>query len=201
MKKLLLPLALAVLAADLGASTVDLTPRYLDTKIDGFAARRLYFMEATKKIGISLDMETTVAATSAGVVFKFTMLPDTSFRIGTSPLTPEESMTDPEGLARYRAAANNFVPAGATDAKILEEVTNPLPINSWRSQRFVLSYRAGANVTNMSVTFLNVNPESQLVLVTTASPRSFADAADRSFQIIRSWHEVLPGDELALQGN
>jgi hypothetical protein len=201
MKHLLLPIAIGALAVRLGAATVDLTPRYLDTDVDGYKARQLYFTEDSKKIGISLDTETRVAADGGGVVFSFTKVPEATFRIAASPLTAGDAMDDPAALERYRASALAFVPAGATEVSVIEEAANPLPINQWQSHRFVVSYQAGANASRLSVTFLNVNPTSQLVLVTRAPTRNFADAADRSFQIIRTWHEVLPGDIAGNGGN
>jgi hypothetical protein len=193
-------LALALLTARLVASTVDLTPRYLETEFDGIPLRQLYFLDGSTKIGLTLDQETTLSAGGGGVLFKFPKVPDASFRMLTSPLTPEIPMSGAESLDRYRAAALSFAPAGATDVKVLEETANPLPINRWQSYVFLVSVQAGAHVMKFSVTFVNVNATSQLALVTHASPRSFADAADRSFQIIRSWHELLPS-HLANQGN
>jgi hypothetical protein len=58
----------------------------------------------------------------------------------------------------------------------------------------------GASVTKLAVTFLNASPATQLLLVTRAPGRTFDDAASRSFHIIRTWHEILPG-ELAKTGN
>lgn len=201
MKKLLLPVGLAILAASLDASTVDLTPRYVDTFIDGVNARRLYFLEDSKKIGISLDRETEVASGGGGgVTFKFPKFPDASFRIGPSPLKAAEPMSE-ASLEHYRGVACSLVPGGATEVKVIEEIADPLAINHWQSYRFIVTYQTGAATTKQSVTFLNLNPETQLVLVTSASSRNFAEAAERSFQIIRTWHEMLPGDELPIKGN
>ncbi len=201
MKRVFLPLALAITVADLGASTVDLTPRYVESDVDGYKTRKLHFLDGSKKIGIGVDQETTVSTDGSGVVFKFPKFPDAGFRIATSPLSPEDSMSDASALERYRAAAKTWVPAGATEVQILEEVAGPLPINRWQSHRFVISYQAGAYAMKQSVTFLTMNPTTQLALVTTASTRNFAEAAERSFQIIRTWHEMLPGDELPDRGN
>ena len=201
MKKLLLPLGLAFLACDLGASPVDLTPRYVDTFIDGIKCRRLYFVEDAKKIGVSLDRETEVAPDpSGGVLFRFSKFPDASFRMAYSPLTPAEPMSE-AALDRYRAAAQTFVPVGAIEVKVTAETANPLPINRWSSYRFAVSYQVGAAAQRQTVTFLNLNAESQVVLITGASPKNFPEAAERSFQIIRSWQELLPGDEFQSKGN
>jgi hypothetical protein len=200
MKKLLLPLALTTALVDLHGSNLDLTPRYVETMIDGYRARQLYLLEDSRKIGLSPDTETTVAAEAGGLLFKFTKLPDASFRVGPSPFTPAEALDTPETLERYRAAALALAPAGATEVKVAEEIANPLPINQWQSHRFIVSYQVGASTAKLSVTFLNVNPSSQLLLVTRASSREFANAAERSFHLIRTWHEVLPGDIAATTG-
>lgn len=200
MHKLLLPLALATAVADLGASTVDLTPRYVQTEIDGYPARQLYILADSQKIGLGMDAATTVGPENGGLVFKFSNLPDASFRVATSPHSPDDAWSDPTALERYRASTLALAPAGATEVKVLEEITQPLPINQWQSHRFILSYQTGGYLSKLSATFLNVNPGSQLLLVTRASARTFGEAADRSFQIIRTWHEVLPGD-LARTGN
>ncbi len=195
MKRLFLPLAFVLLACDLNGSTVDLTPRYIDTEIDGIKSRRLYFTEDAKKIGISLDRETEVAAdSSGGVIFRFPKVADASFRMTRSTIGADQPMSE-GSLEQYRTTAISLVPSGATDVVITEETANPLPINRWVSHRFVASYRIGAVVMKQSVTFLNLNPETQIMLLTSAFGKSFTEAADRSFQIIRSWHEVLPEDE------
>lgn len=194
MKKLLLPLALVAGFSSLHAGTLDLTPRYIDTEIDSYRARQLYILEDSTKIGISHDTETTVASEGGQLVFRFPKLSDATYRIGHSPLSPKDAFDDAAALEKYRAAALGLAPAGTTEVKLIEEATNPLPINEWTSHGFVLSYQAGANVTKLSVTFLNVNPTTQLLLVTRAPSGTFAEAADRSYHIIRTWHEVQPGD-------
>jgi hypothetical protein len=194
MKKLLLPFALASTLAGFDATALDLTPRYVNTEIDGYANRQLYIMDESRKIGLGTDRETTVAAESGALVFRFTKLSDASFRIATSPLTPADLLDDPATLERYRASAVGLAPAGATEVKVLEEQANPLPINQWQSHRFLVSYQVGASVTKLGVTFLNTGPSTQLLLVTRSPSRIFDDASSRSFHIIRSWHEIQPGD-------
>jgi hypothetical protein len=188
-------LALAgLLVLELPAMAVDLTPRFIDTFIEGITIRRLYFADGEKKIGLSLDHETTVGQGEGGVVFRFEKLPDATFLIKNSPMTPEQVF---EGvpLERYREAARRLLPRGAKNVKALDEAADTLPINRWTSRKF--SYICDCDETPMvvSVTFLNLNLEDQLILVTTATERHFADAADRSFQIIRTWQPLLPKDE------
>ena len=69
-----------LLAMGIEGLAVDLTPRYIDTFVDGFASRRLYFADGEKKIGLSLDQETKVEGGSGGAVFRFTKVPDATLR-------------------------------------------------------------------------------------------------------------------------
>lgn len=201
MKRLTICILSGLLASELFAAGVDLTPRYIDTFIDGVKCRRLYFAEGSKKIGFSMDRETEVASEGGGGVgFHFPKYPDARFLIDYSRLTPKDAMSE-EGLETYRKAAQEFLPRGATEVKIASQAGNTLPINHWQSYRFLLSFQLGPNAMSQSVTFLNLNEEQQLVLVTTSLARNFAEAAERSFQIIRSWQELLPGDERPVRGS
>jgi len=182
------------------APAVDLTPRYIDTFIDGVANRRLYFADGEKKIGVRVNQETKVEPGAGGVVFRFTKVPGATFLIKPSPMTGDQPF-DGIALERYREAARRLLPPGVKDVKALEEVVDPLPINRWTGRRFVYSCEAVDAILAISVTFLNLNAEDQLVLVTTASERNFAEAAERSFQIIRTWQELLPGDEMPPKAN
>lgn len=184
----------------LPAFAVDLTPRYIDTFIDGHASRRLYFADGEKKIGVSLDGETRVEASAGGVVFRFTKFSDITFLVKPSPMTPDQPF---EGIAleRYREAARRLLPPGSKNVKALEELPDPLPINRWTGRRFLYSCEGVDAIVMMSVTFLNLNADDQLILVTTASERNFEEAAERSFQVIRTWQELLPGDEVPPKAN
>ena len=184
----------------LPVSAVDLTPRYIDTFIDGHASRRLYFADGEKKIGVSLDRETRVEAGAGGVVFRFGKFTDITFLVKPSPMTPDQPF-DGIALERYTEAARRLLPPGAKSVKALEETADPLPINRWTGRRFLYSCEVVDSVLMMSVTFLNLNSDDQLILVTTASERNFAEAAERSFQVIRTWQELLPGDEVPPKAN
>lgn len=189
-----------LLAMGIEVLAVDLTPRYIDTFVDGFTSRRLYFADGDKKIGLSLDQETKVEGGSGGAVFRFTKVPDATFLIKPSPMTSDQPF-DGIALERYREAARRLLPPGAKNVKLVEEVENPLPVNRWVSRRFVLSCDTVENAVVVSVTFLNLNSGDQLILVTTSSARNFAEAADRSFQIIRTWQELTPKDERFIKNN
>jgi hypothetical protein len=94
-----------------------------------------------------------------------------------------------------------MLPPGVTGIKATEETASPITINRWRSFRFVFLYDASGTMEKRSVTFLSLNADDQLVLVTTAHELDFPEAADRSWQIIRSWQPFLPGDEKPPKGN
>jgi hypothetical protein len=188
-------LALAgLLSLELQALAVDLTPRFIDTFIDGITIRRLYFADGDRKIGVSLDQETTIEQGNGGVVFRFEKLPDATFLIKNSPMTPDQ-VFEGVSLERYREAARRLLPPGAKNVKALDETADTLPVNRWTSRRFSYICDSGETPMAISVTFLNLNSQDQLILVTTATERNFADAADRSFHIIRTWQPLLPMDE------
>lgn len=194
-------LALAgLLASQLHAAAVDLTPRFIDTFIDGITIRRLYFADGEKKIGVSMDQETTIEQGEGGVVFRFEKLPDATFLIKNSPMTPDQ-VFEGVSLERYREAARRLLPSGAKNVKALDEAANTLPVNRWTSRKFSYICDSGDTPMAVSVTFLNLNSEEQLILVTTATERNFADAADRSFQIIRTWQPLLPKDEKPIKSS
>ncbi len=182
------------------AKAVDLTPRYIDTFIDGIASRRLYFADGEKKIGVRINHETRVEGGAGRAVFRFTKVPGATFLIKPSPMTPDQPF---EGIAleRYREAARRLLPPGVRNVKVLEEVPDPLPVNRWTGRRFTYSCESVDASLMLSVTFLNLSPDDQLILVTLATERTFPEAAERSFQIIRSWQELLPGDERPVKGN
>jgi hypothetical protein len=189
-----------LLALEFQATAIDLTPRYIDTFIDGIVSRRLYFADGEKKIGVSLDHETSVEPGGGGVIFRFTKLPDASFLIKHSPMTPDQPF-EGIGLERYREAARRLLPPGVKNVKALDEAENTLPINRWTSRRFSYTFESVDAVLAMSVTFLNLNAGDQLILVTTATERNFSEAADRSFQIIRTWQPLMPKDEKLIKSS
>lgn len=193
-------LAIALSAGLRTSSAVDLTPRYIDTFEAGVAGHRLYFSEGEKKIGLSLDRETEVVAGGGGVIFRFPKFPEASFLVKHSPVTADQPFSGVP-LDRYREAARRLLPPGSTEVKVLDETRDPLTINRWRSYRLACTFAAGGPPMVQQVTFLNLTADEQLVLVTTASERNFAEASARSFQIIRSWQPMLPADEKPIRQN
>ena len=182
------------------ASAIDLTPRWTDTAIDSIPKRQLYFADGEKKFMLSVDQETEVSGRFGGASFRFPKFPDIDFIVMPSQFTPEIPF-DETRLADYRKAARKLLPARANDADTTEENLDPIPINAWKSFRMMLHFKMDARTYVQTVTFLNLNERDQIVLVSSAPERDWSEAADRSWQILRSWQEMLPGDEVVVKGN
>jgi len=199
MKFRLLPFVFCA-AISLHASAVDLTPRYIDTYRDGITIHRLFFADGDQKIGLSVNRETTVEAGGGGVVFRFPKFSDIFFILKHSPMSADQPF---EGvpLEQYREAAHRQLPPGAQEIKVLPEEVEPMPINNWHSHRFHYSCVAEGEVRHVSVTFLNISADEQLLLVVSSKELNVKEADARSWQIIRSWQPLLPGDELPPKGS
>ncbi len=182
------------------ASGLDLNPRWIDTAIDGVPKHQLFFADGDKKFMLSLDRETEVSARFGGTDFRFPKFPDADFIMLPSRLTPGDAF-DEAKLVDYRAAARALLPARSHDAVVVEEKANPIPINDWKSFRVKFRFNMDARAYAQEVTFLNVSERDQIVLITSAPERDWNEATQRSWQILRSWQEMLPGDEAPPKGS
>ena len=182
------------------ASALDLTPRWTETAIDGVSKRQLYFADGARKFMLSIDRETEVDARFGGASFRFPKLPDVDFIVIPSRFKPSDEF-DQTKLVQYREAARALLPARAHDAETTSEKANPIPINDWKSFRVRFRFSMDARAYAQEVTFLNVNERDQIVVVTSAPEREWNEAGERSWQILRSWQEMLPGDEGPPKGN
>ena len=184
----------------LHASALDLTPRWTDTAIDSIPKRQLYFADGEKKFMLSVDQETEVTSRFGGTSFRFAKLPDVDFIVIPSKFKPSDAF-DETKLVQYREAARSLAPARSRGVETIEEQANPIPINRWTSFRVKLRFTMDSRAYSQEVTFLNVSEADQVVLVTSAPERDWTEATDRSWQILRSWQEMLPGDEVKVKGN
>jgi hypothetical protein len=199
MKRFLLVLLLGC-ALRLTACAVDLTPRYIDTFRDGITIHRLFFANGDEKIGLSINRETTVEPGGGGAVFRFPKFPSIVFLLKHSPM-PADAAFAGMALDRFREAAHRQLPPGAHDVKELAEVAEPIHINRWHSHRFEYSCEAGGIIRHLSITFLTISEDEQLLMVVSSADEDQKEAAARSWQIIRSWQPLLPGDELPPSGS
>ena len=102
---------------------------------------------------------------------------------------------DSASLPAYLKAAKALLPAGAEDTILEAQGADPLPINGWRSYRFAISYTIANTQMRDCLTFLNVSGGQQIVVQTSARLNFFKAIVARADDIIRRWHEVLPGSE------
>lgn len=181
-------------------SALDLTPRWIDTAIDSVPKRQLYFADGDKKFMLSIDRETEVAARFGGTNFRFPKFSDIDFLILPSRLNPAVPFNEAK-LVDYREAARSLLPPRARSVETVEEQSNPIPINQWKSFRVKLRFTMNARAYSQEVTFINVNERDQMVVVTASPERDWAEATERSWQILRSWQEMLPGDEAGPKEN
>ena len=182
------------------AAAIDLTPRWTDTTIDGIPQRHLYFADGSQKFLLSIDKETEVSARYGGADFRFPKFPDIDLIVMPSSFTPNIPF-DETKLDEYRNAAKKLLPASAHTPEIKEEKSNPLPINNWKSFRVELHFTMNSRAFIQTVTFLNLNERDQILVVTSAPEKDWNEAGERSWQIVRSWQEMLPGDDGPPKGN
>jgi len=194
MKRTLCALLLATLLPQLAPAAVDFTPRFTDFFMEGATLRRLYFADGDRKFLVSLNRETETVADAGGTLFRFTKVPSATFIVTRSRQVPTD-LFEGASLDRYREAARRLLPVGTRGAVITEETADVYPINNWKSFRITLSFTVGPVIYLQSVTFLNMNNSDQAALITAAPEKDFNEAAHRSYQIFRTWQEMLPGDE------
>ncbi len=171
------------------APALDLSPSFADVFADGITLRRPYFADGAKKYAVTINAETEVLPYEDGALFKFTKLKNSEMRLRPSPFRVEMKFS-PDTLDRYEEAARKLLPQAAKDVTLEQQTKNPLPVNGWESHRFVFKYTTPVGEVRESITFLNITPADQVVVQVSAPDRSFADASDRAFDIIRRWHEL-----------
>jgi hypothetical protein len=185
-------LAVALLLAASPANALDLTPNPV---VAGVYSNGHYYFQATgKRVGFRLDADTEVSGNSGEADFRFKDVVSAAMKIVKSPLTPEIGF-DGQGLPRYRQAAQGNVPQGATEVALTEENPEVVPINEWHSHQYVFAYNFYGVAYRESVTFLCYSAKEQLMIVVTARPNDYARIYRRSYLVLNSFYEILPGDE------
>jgi hypothetical protein len=170
---------------------LDLRPHYFKA---GGIIGRAYFADGDKKYAVTLDSETQLSEADGGALFRFTNVPQATMLLRHTPLDKLLPF-DTASLTIYLKAAKALLPQGSEDAILEAQIANPLPINQWRSYRFVLSYTIANSQMRDSFTFLNLTDGQQILVQTTARLNFFKAISERADDIIRRWHEVLPGSE------
>jgi len=171
------------------APGIDFTPRYMAESADGFVIRRPYFADGGKNYGIKLDGDTELSAQGGGAYFKFNKFTYATMTWRPSPFTPAASF-DEGYLPQYAAAAIQFLPKGSSHAKVEGEEDNVYPINHWICHRYTISYVFFGFPMRDTVTFLNLNDKEQFVIQVSSRDLDFQAITGKSWDIIRSWHEM-----------
>ena len=175
----------------LRADATDLTPHFMNQNRDGVVISSPFFADDGRKFGVKIDSETKLSAYEGGALFRFDKMPDASMRLRKSPL-PADTGFGPQAIEGYQQAARSLLPTGAADVTLVAVEPNPFPINHWKSLRVTFSYQVANQFHRQSATFLNLKPTEQIVVQTTADERNFEEVSNRTFGIIRRWHEILP---------
>jgi len=181
------------------ALAIDFTPHYLDYYINYILKRRLYFLDGSQKIGLKISNDAKVDAFGGGARIQFPAYKDASYLMLNSPVDAKTPFA--AGIDVYRKQAAAYLPAGIKDLKAESETANPLTMFGWTSQRFRASFSIGGKRAVQEVTFLNLKPGQQIVLIATAYEPDFAEFEHRTYNIIRSWNPLTAADEAPLPYN
>ena len=170
---------------------LDLRPHYFKA---GGIIGRAYFADGEKKYAVTLDPETQLSEAENGALFRFVNVPQASMLLRKTPLAKVLPF-DAASLPEYLKAAQALLPRLAVEATLDAQAANVLPINKWRTYRFVFSYQIAGSQVKESITFLNLDDGQQIVVQTGSRKNAFDGIASRADDIIRRWHEMLPGSE------
>jgi hypothetical protein len=175
---------------------IDLAPKFTVTNVDGVPIRRPYFVDGEKKFAVTTDHETELREYEGSASFGFTKFPRAVMRLRPSPLTADIPFDD-LNLPRYRQSISSFLMPESEKVAIESEQRDVLPINDWQSHRFVVRYELAGTPMRESITFLNLSPQQQIVVQIRAGDTDFTTVTARSEDILRRWHEIVPGTEVA----
>ena len=113
-----------------------------------------------------------------------------------SPLNPNVPFAGND-LESYRQIALQMPSKGSTNISIAKEIPDALLTSGWPSYRFIVESIVWGTRSKQAVTFLNFSPTEQILLVTTAEAGQFEAAMLKSSQIINSFHQLPPDEDLA----
>ena len=175
-------------------SAIDLTPSFVTTVVDGIPIRRPCFADGDKRYAVTVDGETELTGYEGAALFNFSKFPRAVMRLGPSPLKPDIVFSG-EVLERYRKVAAQLLLKGAEQIRLESETADVLLINDWVTYRMVFTYTFTGAPMRESVTFLNFDQKQQIVLQIRSREADFVAVTARGEDIIRRWHEVIPGTE------
>ncbi|MEI8233657.1 MAG: hypothetical protein WCH57_03115 [Verrucomicrobiota bacterium] len=198
MKPILPALLLCCCLVAPSAPAFDLTPHFITRITKGQAEHIPTFRDGETQYTVTLPGGVTAASGGPGeTVFYFRDFPEASFQMKASPFAQQPPFNGP-ALQTYRRHALQCAPTGATDIALQEETADPFPFNDWSSYRYTLSYKLPGRSFLQSVTFLNLGSSQQILLVTHAPSAEFERASSLSWDILRTWRPVSPGEDLSV---
>lgn len=190
-------IALIASIAQIAWGALDLTPRYVAIQMGEVMVHRVRFRDGDKHFGVTINADVEILGAANSAIFRFKTIAMAEMSLRQSKLKPATPFS-PEALPDYQRIAREQL--GAT-AEIVAETPpefDVLPTNGWKSCRFNFTTKQPGFTFKTDVTFLNLNSEQQIIIVTTSKETDFADVQGRARKIMSRWHEVLPGDELGL---
>lgn len=182
---------IATLSLASTAEAIDFTPQSMTQNADGILIHRTYFSDGAVNYGIKVPGSTMLTAQENRALFKFTDFTYASMIWRPSSFTPAVPF-DTAHLPSYAAAAMQFLPQGSSGAKVVGEEDNVYPINNWICHRYTITYQFFGYSIRETVTFLNLNDKEQFVIQVSSRARDVDAVTKRSWDIIRSWHEIEP---------
>lgn len=158
--------------------------RLKETNVEGPDMERTYFVAGGKRIVFGEPKDCRFTVNDAGILILPAKL-DGEIRITRSTFTPEFNLT--ENALKYRDAADQGTPRGATQIVVQQPVLNPYPYNGWKSLGFTWTYVLAARPMMRTVSYINLEVGVQ-VMVTTLATVDDAEAVNKiARQFMSGW--------------
>jgi hypothetical protein len=193
--RFLLPIILLASALVSVRAELDLRPKR--TNVGNGLIQRAYFTDGNKQFSVTIDGLTELDESEGGALFRFTNLSQATMRLQKSPFAKPLPFDD-ASLPLYAKAASEMLPKNSQELVLIRQTPNVLPVNRWKSYRFEYRHQIGGVTFCESITFLNFDPNVQIVIRTGCRDKDFPAVSSRADDIIRRWDEVQPNDEQGL---
>lgn len=189
--------ALIASIAPVAWGVLDLTPRHVAIQMGEAVIHRVHFRDGDKHFAVTINSDVEILGAANSAIFRFKTIPLAEMSLRQSTIKPTVPFS-PEALTDYQRVARQQL--GAT-AEIIAEAApefDVLPTNGWKSCRLNFTTKQPGFAFKTDVTFLNLNSEQQIIIVTTSKETDFPEVQARARKIMTRWHEVLAGDEQGL---
>ena len=163
------------------ARALNLQPREVMVEKDGPPVRRYFFQDEGKRLFFRIDGKMSVNGSANEAVFRFSDIHDAIMKLAKSAMTPQIPF-DEKNLKLYRATAQGYAPAQATEVQVTEENSDAVSINGWINHQFMLTYKLFGSPYRESVTFFNYSPTEQLVFDVRSPEADYEKTYSRSYQ-------------------